>query len=89
MMERPEETKPIFRGELALAIVVMLNSLAVVLMLHSGFGISPMSSVSYTLYRLFPCLTLGTWSYLFQTALVAALMVARRKFVFSYLFSFL
>lgn len=87
-MERQGTGKRVFRGELALAIVVFLNSLTVVLLLYSGFGISPMSSVYYTLHRLFPGLTLGTWSYLYQTGLVAVLMLARRRFVFSYLFSF-
>ena len=33
-------------------------------------------------------LTLGTWTYLFQGTLVALLMILRKKFVPSYLFSF-
>ena len=39
--------KPVFRGELALLIAVIINSFGVVLMLHSGSGISAISSVPY------------------------------------------
>lgn len=35
-----EDSRHIFRGELALVIAVMINSLAVILMLYSGSGIS-------------------------------------------------
>ena len=76
------------RGELALLAMIVLNSMAVVLLLHSGFGLSPMASVPHTLFRLFPGLTLGTWNYIVQTFLVALLMLVRRKFVPAYLLSF-
>ena len=79
---------PVFRGELALAIAVVINSFAVVLMLYSGAGISAISSVPYAFSEVFPLLTLGTWTYLFQAALVLSLMVLRRSFVLSYLLSF-
>ena len=50
-----EDSRHIFRGELALVIAVMINSLAVILMLYSGSGISAISSVcdqlSADLYR--------------------------------------
>ena len=78
----------LFRGELALAIAVVINSLGAVLMLYSGAGISAISSVPFALSQVMPFFSLGTWTYLFQAALVAALMVLRRKFVLSYLFSF-
>ena len=39
--------KHYFRGELALLIAVLMNSFGVVLMLHSGSGISAISSVPY------------------------------------------
>lgn len=85
----PEEpAKPIFRGELALLIIAVLNSFAVDLMLYSGFGISSISSVPYVFSAVLPSLSLGTWTYLFQTALVGALMVLRRRFVPSYLLAF-
>ena len=80
--------KPCFRGEFALAIVIILNNFAVCLMLHSGAGISAVSSVPYSFSEIFPQLSLGTWNYLFQTALVAALMCMRRKFVPTYLLAF-
>ena len=42
-----KENLHIFRGELALALAVIINSFGVVLMLHSGAGISAISSVPY------------------------------------------
>lgn len=85
----PEGAKLRFRGEMALGIVVVLNSFAVYLMLYSGAGISAISSVPYVFSLVLPKLSLGTWTYLFQTALVIALMLLRRRFVPSYLLSFL
>ena len=38
--------------------------------------------------EVFPVLTLGTWTYIFQGVLVLRLMVLRRQFVPSYLCSF-
>ena len=81
-------TLPVLRGELALLVVVIINSLGVVLMLHSGSGISAISSVPYAFSEVFPALSLGTWTYIFQGVLVLTLMIMRRKFVPSYLFSF-
>ena len=80
--------KKTFRGELALVIAVLINTFGVVLMLYSGAGISAISSVPYALSEVFPVLTLGTWTYLFQGVLVLSLMVLRKKFVPSYLCSF-
>ena len=87
-MNNNEQTSPLFRGELALAIAVALNSFSVVLMLYSGSGISAISSVPYAFSEVFPFLSLGTWTYLFQGGLILTLMVLRRRFVVSYLFSF-
>lgn len=78
----------IFYGELALAIAVLINSFGVVLMLYSGSGISAISSVPYAFNEVFPVLSLGTWTYIFQGLLVLSLMLLRKKFVPSYLFSF-
>ena len=80
--------KPVIRGELALAISIPINALGVCLMIHAGSGISAISSVPYALNTAFPFLTLGTWTYLFQGVLVAALMGMRRRFVPDYLLSF-
>lgn len=54
------------RGELALAVAVIINSFAVSLTVYAGLGISPVSSFPYAVSLVFPFLTLGTWTYLFQ-----------------------
>lgn len=54
------------RGELALILVVLINSMGVLLMLQSGSGISAISSVPYAFQQVFPVLTLGTWTYIFR-----------------------
>ena len=84
-----ENEKPILRGELALIAAIVINSFSVVLMLYSGSGISAISSVPYAFSEVFTKLSLGTWTYLFQGALVLSLMILRKKFVPSYLFSFI
>lgn len=83
------EGKKLFRGEAALGAAVIINSLGVVLMLYSGAGISAISSVPYAFSEVLPALTLGTWTYIFQGLLVFTLMIMRKKFVPSYLFSFI
>ena len=62
-------------------IAVMINSLAVILMLYSGSGISAISSVPYAFEKVFPVITLGTWTYIFQALLILSLMILRKKFV--------
>lgn len=57
-------------------------------MLQSGSGISAISSVPYAFSEVLPHLSLGTWTYLFQALLVITLMVLKKRFVPSYLFSF-
>ena len=71
-----------------MAAAVLINSFGVVLMLHAGAGISAISSVPYAFSEVFPVLTLGTWTYIFQGVLALSLMVLRRQFVPSYLCSF-
>lgn len=87
-MKRKQSQLPLFRGELALAIAVAINSFSVVLMLYSGAGISAISSVPYAFSETLTFFSLGTWTYLFQATLILTLMVLRRRFVLSYLFSF-
>ena len=93
MTEKNETQKkkdlPVLRGELALMVVVLINSLGVVLMLYSGSGISAISSVPYAFSEVFTKVSLGTWTYIFQGLLVLSLMIMRKKFVAPYLFSFL
>ena len=76
------------RGELALLVAVLINSFGVVLMLHSGAGISAISSVPFAFSEVFTRISLGTWTYLFQGVLVLSLMILRKRFVPQYLFSF-
>lgn len=49
MNEQKNESKDLItvRGELALLLIVIMNSFGVVLMLYSGSGISAISSVPY------------------------------------------
>ena len=82
-------TMPVIRGEIALIVIILINSLGVVLMLYSGSGISAISSVPYAFSLVFPKISLGTWTYIFQGLLVLSLMIMRKKFVAPYLFSFL
>lgn len=63
--EEQNHTLPVIRGEFVLLVVVLINSLGVVLMLHSGSGISAISSVPYAFSEVFPKWSLGTWTYLF------------------------
>lgn len=86
--ESAEDRRLTLRGELALLVVLVINSLGVVLMLRSGSGISAISSVPYAFEEVFPFMSLGTWTYLFQGLLVVALFLMRRRFVPSYLLSF-
>lgn len=90
MSEKTEQQKnlPVIRGEIALLLVVVINSLGVVLMLYSGSGISAISSVPYAFSDVFNKISLGTWTYIFQGLLVLSLMIMRKKFVAPYLFSF-
>lgn len=78
----------LFRGEAALPVALVIDSFGVVLMLYSAAGISAISSVPYAFSEVFPALSLGTWTYIFQGLLVLSLMIMRKKFVPSYLFSF-
>lgn len=75
-------------GEIALLIVLLINSLGVDLMSKSGFGISTISSVPLVFNIAFPVFSFGTWNYIFQTLLVIALMILKRSFCPGYLFSF-
>ena len=49
-----QENKLTIRGELSLLLVIIINSLGVVLMLHSGSGISAISSVPYAFADVLP-----------------------------------
>ena len=49
------------RGELALLVAVLINSFGVVLMLHSGAGISAISSVPFAFSEVFTRISLGMY----------------------------
>ncbi len=83
-----ENKRIVLRGEAALLAAIIINSIGVLLMLQSGSGISAISSVPYAFSEVFPNLSLGTWTYIFQGLLVITLMVLKKRFVPSYLFSF-
>ena len=83
-----KDKKLILRGEAALIFAIIINSMGVLLMLQSGSGISAISSVPYAFSEVFPKLSLGTWTYIFQGLLVITLMILKKRFVPSYLFSF-
>lgn len=83
-----KDKRLILRGEAALILAIIINSMGVLLMLQSGSGISAISSVPYAFSEVFPRLSLGTWTYIFQGLLVITLMVLKKRFVPSYLFSF-
>lgn len=83
-----DKSKPIWWGETALLLAVIINSFGVVLMLYSGSGISAISSVPYAFSEVFPNLSLGTWTYIFQGLLIFSLMVMQKRFVLQYLLSF-
>ncbi len=87
-MSEENNNKKAFRGEIALAIAVLINTFGVVLMLYSQSGISAISSVPFAFSCVFTFLTLGTWTYIFQGLLILSLMLMRRRFVPTYLFSF-
>lgn len=80
--------KTAVRGELVLPLIIVMNSFGVVLMLYSGTGISAVSSMTYALSEVLPVFSLGTWTYLFQSALVISLMVLRKRFMPQYLLCF-
>ena len=80
--------KHVWKGELALIISVIINSFGVVLMLYSGSGISAISSMPFAFSEVFPQLSLGTWTYIFQGILILTLMILQKRFIISYLFSF-
>lgn len=76
-----KDSKLILRGEAALLLAIIINSIGVLLMLQSGSGISAISSVPYAFSEVFPKTSLGTWTYIFQELLVITLMALKRRFV--------
>ncbi|MEG2000628.1 MAG: DUF6198 family protein [Evtepia sp.] len=88
MFKKAAGNKIYLRGEVALVVIAILNSFSVYLMLHSRGGISSISSVPYVFSEALPQISLGAWTYIFQTSLIICLMIMRRKFVLNYVFAF-
>lgn len=82
------KNKKLFIGELALLMGLIINSFANTLMVKSGFGISSISSVPYTLSLVFDKITYGSWNYIFQCALIFILVLITKKFKVGYIVSF-
>lgn len=80
--------KKLFVGELALFMGLIINSFANTLMVKSGFGISSISSVPYTLSLVFDNITYGSWNYIFQCVLILILVLITKKFKVGYIVSF-
>ena len=83
-----ENKKFVFRGEFILVLAILIDSLGVALMIYSNAGISAISSVPFAFNQVLPSISLGTWTYIFQGALVLLLMLMKHKFVPEYIFSF-
>ncbi|PTQ81986.1 putative membrane protein YczE [Trichococcus patagoniensis] len=73
--------KKVFASEVALAMGVMINALAVSLMIKSELGVSTISSVPVVLNKLFSEVTIGSWNFAFQVVLVVLMAVITRKFL--------
>lgn len=73
---------------LCLIFGVFLDAFAVALVTKSDFGISAVSSVAYTLSKVFPVFTFGVWSYLFQFVLFIIMCILVKKCSIPYLCSF-
>ncbi|MGL5313340.1 MAG: DUF6198 family protein [Peptostreptococcaceae bacterium] len=80
--------KKLFLGEIALMMGLICNSLASTLMVESGFGISAISSVPYTLSLVFDNISFGVWNYIFQGSLILILIALTKKFKMEYVISF-
>lgn len=78
--------KKVLASELALAMGVLCNAIAVSLMLKSELGVSTISSVPVVLNEMFAHVTIGSWNFLFQLVLVLVMALITRKFL-GYVFS--
>ena len=89
-----ERKKYRIRGEFAICFIAVLNSFSVYLLLYSRGGMPSISSVPYIFSEAFPVGSLGLWTYLFQSSLIAVLIIMRlrrgeKRYIPIYLCSFL
>ena len=87
-MQQIKTLKHIPARVLLLCAGLIIMAFGVAFSVKAGLGTSPISSVPYGFSEVFPVLSLGTWTYLFQGLLVLSLFVMRRRFVPQYLLSF-
>ncbi|MDP2790718.1 MAG: DUF6198 family protein [Rectinemataceae bacterium] len=77
-----------FHGEIALMLGLATNACAVAFFAKSDLGMSTLSLASFVMHGIFPTLTLGTWSYIIQCALILVLVALIRRVSPGYIFSF-
>lgn len=78
-----------FSKEFAFWLAMVINSLAIALLVKSEFGISTLSSFPLVLSKVFPQISFGMTSTIFQTIMLIVLMLITHQPKMSYLFSFL
>lgn len=71
-----------------LLVGICIDQFGVALCTNSGFGISAVSFVPFSLNQAFPALTFGTWSFLFQVTQILALMAITKSMHIQYLLAF-
>lgn len=80
--------KPSLPAELTLAVSLFFIALGIDLVALSDFGVSAMLSVAYVVSQLFPRLSYGFCSIVFQLLLLASVCIAKRSLRFEYILSF-
>lgn len=82
------QAKMRFPSEIALLIGLVGNSFAVAILAKSNLGLTTTSLFSYVLSKAVPAVSLGTWSYLLQIAMMIGLAVYIRRVKIGYALSF-
>ena len=78
--------KKVLASELALAMGVRCNAIAVSLLIKSELGVSTISSVPVVLNEMFAHVTIGRWHFLLQVVLVVVMALLTWRFL-GYVFS--
>lgn len=82
------QAKMRFPSELALLIGLVGNSFAIAILNKSNFGLTTTSLFSLVMSKAVPSLSLGTWSYLIQIAMIVGLAIYIRRVKVGYVLSF-
>ena len=75
-------------GELMLLAAMLINSFSNALMAKSQLGVPPITSIPYVLSMIFPQISYGVWTYIYQGFLIAVLTLVIHRFDFNYIISF-